>query len=172
MFEIMDKTDWKVLNKILDNPYKTYYLRELSKEVGVSPSSVKKALDKASSLGLIKEESRANLRIISGNTEETLFKYMKLIKNIALLKELAHHYKNALTITLYGSFAQGTNNTNSDIDLFILTNKKHEHKASYKGYELQIQEQTPTEWAKTKKDNPAYAKEIMRGIVLRGEPLP
>ena len=54
MFEKLDKTDFKVLNFIADRPYSKLYLREISKNLKISPSSVKKALDVLEKNNLVK----------------------------------------------------------------------------------------------------------------------
>ena len=168
MFDNLNKTDWKVLNFIAEDPYEKFHLRQIEKELKISPSSVKKALDIMLNLNLIKEERIANIRIVSGNMDEILLKKIKIVKNIIFVKPLIDKIKPATSIVLYGSFANGENNRNSDIDMFVITNKQiklHE----YKNYSVQIVKMTPEILSKQRKDNPAYIKEIKNGILLHGE---
>lgn len=170
MFEKLNKTDWKVLIHIADNPYRKFYLRELSRELKISPSSVKKALDILSKYNLIKENKFGNLRIISGNMGEILLKYIKLTKNIEFTQLLVKKLLPAISIILYGSFAKGENSKKSDIDICVITNKKVNYTIqNFKGYDLQIISMSPAKWKENKKSNPAYAKEIAQGILLYGE---
>ena len=169
MFEKLDKTDWKVLNLIVDNPYKKFYLREISKELNISPSSVKKALDRLKELNLTKEEHLANLRIISANIEETLLKQIKKTKNIEMINPLIK-IEPSTSIVLFGSMAKGENDNNSDIDLLVITNKHEPFDLhEYKNHPVQIIKMSPANWKKVKENNPALTKEIKQGILLKGE---
>ncbi len=46
MFKTLDKADWKVLDYLLENPMQEFHLRAISKNLNISPSSTKKAIDK------------------------------------------------------------------------------------------------------------------------------
>jgi predicted nucleotidyltransferase len=170
MFEKLDKTDWKVMNLICDEPYGKFYLREISKILNISPSSSKKALDVLKKFNLTKEEKIANLRIVSGNINERLLKELKITKNIDFVRPIIEKIEPASSIVLYGSFAKGENDINSDIDLFVISNKKENFKFyEYKGYSLQIIKRTAAQWSRAKKENNAFANEIKKGILLKGE---
>ena len=170
MFEELDKTDYKVLNLIADEPYRKFYLREIAKILKISPSSAKKALDRLKKLNLTKEESIANLRIVSGNIEERLLKQIKITRNIEFVKLLINKLEPSTSIILYGSFAKGENDQQSDIDLLVISNKKDGFEIyEYKGYTTQIVKMTAVQWKKAKKENSAFAKEVKKGILLKGE---
>jgi len=170
MFEELDKTEWKVLNLIADEPYRKFYLREIAKILKISPSSAKKALDSLKKLNLTKEESIANLRIVSGNIEEKLLKQIKITRNIKFIEPLIKKLEPSTSIILYGSFAKGENDLQSDIDMLVISNKKRGFEIhEYKGYKIQIVKMTPAQWKKTKKENLAFAREVKKGILLKGE---
>ncbi|MBN2052972.1 nucleotidyltransferase domain-containing protein [Candidatus Woesearchaeota archaeon] len=170
MFEKLDKTDLKVLNLIAGEPYRKFYLREIAKELKISSSSAKKALDALGKLHFINEERMANLRIISGNMDEKLFKQFKIMKNIDLVKPLLEQLEPALSVMLYGSFAKGENDMQSDIDLLVITNKKDDYRIhEFKNYPVQIIKLTPAQWKKTKEENQAFASEVKKGVLLKGE---
>jgi len=170
MLENLDKTDWKVLIYIADDPYRKFYLRELSKKLKISPSSVKKALDRLSKYNLIKENKFGNLRIISGNMEEILLKHIKLTKNIEFIQPLIKKILPATSIILYGSFAKGENTKQSDIDICVITNRKKDYDFhDFKSHNLQIMLLSPVKWKENKKSNPAYIREVMQGVLLYGE---
>jgi len=170
MFSKLDRTDWKVLNLIADNPYRKFYLREIARILNISTSSAKKAIDRIKQLNLVKEEKLANLRIIYGNMYEKLLKQLKITRNIEFIKTLINKLEPSISIVLYGSFAKGENDPLSDIDLLVITNKKKDLEIhEYKGHRTQIIKLTPAQWARIKKDNPALASEIKKGILLKGE---
>jgi predicted nucleotidyltransferase len=170
MFEKLDKADWKVLALIADNPYRKFYIREIAKTLLISPSSAKKAADALRDLDLTREEKIGNLRILSGNMEERLLKQIKIARNVDFIKPLLGKLEPSTSIVLYGSFARGENDQQSDIDLLLISNKKgsfalHE----YRGFRLQIIKLTPVQWSKVRKYNHAFTEEVKKGIVLKGE---
>lgn len=169
MFDKLNNADWKVLSFLLDNPYKEFHLRGIARTLKISASSVKSAADKLEKLNLTKSKACANLRMISGNKEEILFKHLKLSKNIDFLRPLVKELLPAIAVMLYGSYAKGENDENSDIDVVVITNKKKMNIHSYKDKELQVYFFTPAEWAEMKKTNSAYAREVSAGILLHGE---
>jgi len=171
MFDKLNKTEWIILEFILDNPYDNFYLRQIARELKISSSTAKSTLDKLEKLNLILPKTFGNLRMFSGNKDDILFKKLKIAKNVDFLKPLLRELTPAITIVVYGSFANGENDKKSDIDVFILSNKKNYKITEYIGYELQLVVKTPQEWTKEQKANPAYAKEVKQGILMQGAPL-
>jgi len=169
MFEKLSKTDLKVLRHISKKPYEKFYLRQIAKELKISTSSTKKAIDSLINLNLLKSETMGNLRIVYGNMEEILFKNYKILENISFLKDLIDQLKPAISITLYGSYAKGENDSQSDIDIVLITNNKNKTPTVYKDEELQIKKFTPKEWKDMKKTNKAYVNDVSKGITLYGE---
>ncbi|MGV8168776.1 MAG: nucleotidyltransferase domain-containing protein [Candidatus Nanoarchaeia archaeon] len=169
MFDKLNNADWKVLSFLLDNPYKEFHLRGVARTLKISASSVKTAVDKLEKLNLVKSKAYANLRMISGNKEEILFKHLKISKNIDFLRPLVEELLPAIAVMLYGSYAKGENDEKSDIDIVVIANRKDAKLHEYKGKELQVYFFTPADWAKMKKTNQAYAKEVSGGILLHGE---
>lgn len=167
MFEKLDKSDLKVLTMIANNPFTEFYLRELSKELKISPSTTKKSLDKLKKYDMIKEKRKGNLRIISGNPEEILFKQFKILLNIEKVKPIVEQIMPAASIILFGSYAKGENSRESDIDFCVISNKKNLKIES--SYDIQLIQLTPAGWVNLKKDNPALAKAIGEGITMHGE---
>ena len=160
-----------MLKFISDKPYSKLYLRQIARELEISSSATKKAIDQLENLNLIRTEKYGNLRIITGNMEEILFKQYKILENISFLKDLVEKLKPTINITLYGSYSKGENDETSDIDLLIITNNKKIKITDYKNTQLQLKLFTPKEWSELKKTNKAYTQEIINGITIYGEPL-
>ena len=175
MFDLSKKEN-SVLNLFLDLPTKEFHLRETARLLKISSSTAKLSLDKLKAHGLILEKGIANLRVFKANLENIILKEMKKTKNLSLIKEsaIAEYIQKTLnpaSVVLFGSFAKGTNDEKSDIDLLIITNKKKQLSLlGIKGNELQIIQLTPLEWKeKVKKDKPFYQEIITTGITLLGE---
>lgn len=169
MFEKLDKTDIKVLRFIADKPFTKFYLREISKKLKISPSSVKKALDRLIELNLIKSENFGNLRIVYGNIDEILFKQYKILTNVEFVNPIVKELLPATGIILYGSYAKGENDEDSDIDIIVIGNKKPKNILSWKEKKIQIKFFKPYEWDEQIKKNKAYHKEVKKGILLYGD---
>lgn len=172
MFDLTKKENI-VLNLFLDMPATEFYLREISRKAKISPSTAKLSLDKLKKKELIFEKNIANLRVFKANRENSIILEMKKIKNIDMIKksDLIKNTENPSSIILFGSFAKGTNDEKSDIDILIITNnKKPLNLLDIKGHELQIIQLTPLRWKeKVKKDKPFYQEIITTGIPLLGE---
>ena len=168
MFQKFSKTDWKTLDIFLDNPYKEFHLRDIARFAKISSSSAKRALDKLVKTGLINEKTKANLRIFFANSSEILFKQLKITKNIHFTKGLVEKLKPAIAVIMFGSFAKGENSEESDIDIVVISNKKFEI-TEYKGFIVQLHNFTPAQWAKAKKNNKAFVKDVLEGIAMHGE---
>lgn len=170
MFEKLNKSDWYVLKTISQDPYKKFHLREISKLTNLSPSSVKTSLDLLKKNDLIIEERLANLRRISANSNNNILKQFKVLTNVEFIEPAIKKLLPANTIVLFGSFAKGENDKDSDIDILIITNKKEKTRLTeIKGFPLQIIYRTPAQWNKMKENDEAFVDEIRRGIVLKGE---
>jgi len=172
MFDLTKKENI-VLNLFLDHITTEFHLREISRKAKISPSTAKLSLDKLKKKEIIIEKSIANLRIFKANRENKLLQEMKRIKNIDIIKksDLINRIQNPVSVILFGSFAKGTNDEKSDIDILIITNnKKSLNILDIKGYELQVIQLTPLEWKeKVKNDKPFYHEIITTGIPLSGE---
>src|SRR3989344_7075947 len=116
---------WKVVEIFFKEPTKIHYIREISRNINLAPTSVKKHI-----LDLLKQDfiiKKKELFIgYSANLENEYFMFYKKISNqinirtSGLLKYLTNN-THPETIILYGSYSKGEDREHSDIDIFILT---------------------------------------------------
>jgi len=105
-----------ILDHMLNNPSTGYRVRELSKNFAVSVGSVSQFLS-------ILKENRILIRkrdVFYVDTKNALTKALKIILNVgniefAVLKKVP----GLLGVGLYGSWANGTNKEDSDIDIWL-----------------------------------------------------
>ena len=100
----------------------------------------------------------------------------KKLVNLLLIEPLTEKLKNTSNrIILYGSCADGTDISESDVDLFVVSNKKDmvlETVSNFKftqGFEdihIQAVVKTPVELLQMKGPEQAFIEEVERGIVL------
>ena len=157
------------------NPHREQYLMDISRNVGLAHTSIKKNLNVLIKSGIInKSIERKGGRmfpIYKANTDSNVFKKYKLIYNLSSILEsgLIDFIEETLTpksIVLFGSYSRGEDTENSDIDLFVeskpgeLNLKTFEKKLGRK-IELHFKENF-TLYPKELKNN------IMNGIVVNG----
>lgn len=169
----------KVLKSFFENPYREMYLRELARELKLSPFTVKRYLDLLVRENLIQDEKRANLRYFKANIDNLFFKHLKIAFNIRLLlksglmEHLRENLVNISSIVLFGSMAQGKDDKKSDVDILIIGKKKYldlgnfEEKVNKK---ITLHIFSWSEWnKKAKDDQPFYFEIVSYGVALYGE---
>jgi len=101
---------------------------------------------------------------------------LKKLVNLLLIEPLVEELKKISNrVILYGSCAQGTDTSESDLDLFVVTNDKDrvlETLSNFKflkGFEdihIQAVIKTPVELLEMKGPDQAFLEEVERGVVL------
>lgn len=171
-------THLKVLSHFFENPFEDFYLRELARLLKISPMTVKRALEVLVLDGLITREEKKNQILYRANMDNLTFRYAKISYNLSYLESynvveyLLNQNPGISSIVLYGSFAKGENDKNSDLDLLVIsTPKEVESKTISKrlNIEVNIMDFTSAQWTKQSKTNRAfYLDVITEGIVLYG----
>jgi len=107
------------------NPEKSFYLRELERELGIPVSMLRKELVSLEKEGLFASSKQGNLLYYFLNKGYPLYNEIKSIvfKTVGikgiLLKALLP-LKAIEVALIYGSYAKSASNAKSDIDLFII----------------------------------------------------
>lgn len=161
----------KVLGFLLEHPDKEFYDREVSNLSGVSRAGTNFALRELYDEGLVKREKKGRMHFYRIDIKEPVVKQLKITKNITELSPLLKKVKPlSQRIVLYGSAAKGQNTEESDFDIFILTREPDKVKnLIFKNplrEKIQYVVQSPNGYAKLKKENPVFNKEISGGLIL------
>lgn len=159
----------------LINPTKEHYLIDISRSIGLAHTSVKKNLDSLIKLGIItssaEKKGSRKFPLYKANLSSKTFKKYKIIYNIASILEsgVIEFIEEKIapkSIVMFGSYRNGEDIYDSDIDLFVeckkekLNLEKFESKLSRK-IELHFNENFIS-YQKELKNN------IINGIVLSG----
>lgn len=179
MIQLYQKvTQLKVLANFFNHPTEEFYLRELARELKISPMTVKRALDVLVKDKIIIREERKNQILYHANMESLAFRYAKVSYNLAwlegkgMVEYLRDQNPGISSIVLYGSFAKGENDKHSDLDLLLISTvkKKDAFEISEKlNIEVNIINFTSPQWTKQAKTNRAFYLDIItEGIVLYG----
>lgn len=121
--EIFTKTNLKILNLLFKE---SLHIREIAEKLDCSPAKVHKAVQLFKKKDIVKEQKVKNRKVISINTDSCELKRIRSLINLdSFLNTKAYKkLKKIGKLGLYGSFAAGTDDSGSDIDLWIFTDKK------------------------------------------------
>lgn len=121
----------QVLTKLITNSNRSFYIRELSRDLELTFSVVYKEIENLKKLGLVTEERKGRLRLFRINKESIIYDDLRklLLKTAALgqvLKNTIPKINDTKYTLIYGSFARGRELEISDIDLLVIGNIQEE----------------------------------------------
>ena len=122
------KTRTKILMLLMFQD-KEYHLREIARNISVSPIYVSKELENLAEINLVRKVKKANLNLYSLNKKSIILPELKsmFLKTDYLGEVLKESLQNkADYVFIFGSFAKGREKEASDIDLFIISEIKEE----------------------------------------------
>ena len=166
-----------ILKLFFEDPNRKYSIRELSRILKINHTSVRQYLNqlvKEEYLSFKKEGIYSFYRVILSKKTINLKLYYNLekIRKSKLIEDLEKTYDYPIII-LFGSYASATDDTNSDIDICLISNikkefpiKKYEKKLNRK---LSLHIFNNQNWEKAKKSNANLVNNICNGIPLSRE---
>jgi predicted nucleotidyltransferase len=115
----------ELLNTFFLHPEKSFYLRELERITGEDYKNVSTELKNLESIGLLTSSKSGNLKYFHINPgflicSELKSIFFKVRGAQSLLKQVLSDDKDVEYAFIYGSFAAGTENEKSDIDLMVI----------------------------------------------------
>jgi len=161
----------KVLSFLSNHPSRSYMEKEIVKATKVSKSAVNEALKELARDKLILQEKKGRMSFYSVDLNDPVIRRLKSTENVSLLKPLIEQLKkNSQKIILFGSFAEGTNVEDSDIDLFVLSDQPDSVQKVIQNSPLAEKIQPvikkPSEFIGLDKKKPLFYQEIERGVIL------
>jgi predicted nucleotidyltransferase len=111
----------KILDHILGNPSRPYRVREISKEFKVSVGSVSQFLSLLKKSRILKRKGD-NFFVDFNNPLSRTIKTVLNISNLDITP--LRRIPGLLGVGLYGSWANGTNKEDSDVDIWIKVKKR------------------------------------------------
>ncbi|MBT9132275.1 MAG: hypothetical protein DDT32_01755 [Syntrophomonadaceae bacterium] len=165
-------TRQKVLSFFCRNPSISIHDSEVSRRIkDISLASVNNALRKLSEAGLIERKQEGQQMYNKLNFSHPLVKhYRKFLNTLNLYPALEEFKKEVNKIILFGSYFEGTNTEDSDIDLFLVTDspaskiQRIVNKFNLND-KLKPVIRTSVQYLKLKKEEPVFFEEINRGVI-------
>ena len=162
-----------VFELFLLDPMQEYHEREVMRMTKVSKGSANKILRLLADLGFLTREKRGRMVFYKLNLTEAVVRQFKTVVTVYALKELMNRIKDeSRRIILFGSCAQGTDTSDSDIDLFVLTSAKNLVRRKVREFNrVSDRKIVPivvdtNEFTKLKREDKPLYENVERGIVL------
>jgi predicted nucleotidyltransferase len=180
LFELFDKyVDWKILRCFLACPQALFYASQVAKQLKISPSSANNAMKNFAEKGFLVVEEKGFARLYRLNIDNEAVKSLKRAYGIDFVQTAKPEDKilatdpDALSIALYGSYASGSFDEESDIDFLIITpSKKELYIKVIRELEDQLDKEVNlaifklSEWRKLAREEDAFYKNVVSNNVL------
>lgn len=150
-------------------PRKVRHLRELSRESGLSVSTVSSAVEELEKEGLLKVEKNVTKEIEATKNRE--FRDLKRAYNLrrlaetGLIDEVEKQHRPD-TLVLFGSYSKGEDDETSDIDLAAVNGK--ETSPDLSGYEELLERKINVQEVRLEEAGENFKATLANGVVLRG----
>lgn len=163
----------------LTHPTTEAYVKELSNILKIGPTSANNALWSLKNMGLLQKRERARSHFYSLNNDSIIVNLLKRAYFIARLQDtgvvdkLVDHDEALISLCVYGSFANGTFDEKSDLDLLVISqNGKSMFNTMVGGLEkalgleVNIEVFNLSQWKALKKKDNGFYKEILASHIL------
>jgi predicted nucleotidyltransferase len=166
----------RVLQFLAKYSDKEFHEREITRRIGISTGSANRALNELYKSGTVTRQQKGRMLFYSLDASKPAVVEFKKLVNILFMESLVENLKNITArVILYGSCAQGTDTSRSDIDVFIVTNDRDSARRIIenfhfpKGFEeitIQAVIKTPVELLQMGESDQVFLNEVEQGIVL------
>ena len=166
----------KILSLLVKFSDQELYEREVARKIGISSGSANRALNELFSSGVISRRREGKMYFYSIDSSNAALTEFKKIINILLIEPLVAELKQMSSrIVLYGSCALGTDTSESDLDLFVVSNSKKsasdvisnfKFPRGYENVHIQSVIKTSVELMEGGESERTFIEEVERGVVL------
>lgn len=166
----------KVLSLLVKFSDQEFYEREVARKLGIATGSANRALNELLSSGVVWRRREGKMYFYSIDSSNAVLTEFKKMVNLMLIEPLVEELKKISSrVVLYGSCALGADASESDMDLFVVSNSKEDVSNVISGFtfprgfeNIHIQSviKTPVELLEGGESERTFMEEIERGIVL------
>lgn len=185
MKRLLSPNQLLILRVLYTNPTRSFYMHELGEILGKKPGVFQRTLNGLAEEGFVYSVFRANARFFKANTDHPLYPELKKIVAKTsgaegMLRHLMEKLRDVKMALMYGSFAKGTQQAASDIDILIVGKPTVENKflKEIPRLEKSLQREvnyklySKEEFRKRKKSGDEFLEEVLgdKYTVLKGNP--
>jgi predicted nucleotidyltransferase len=166
----------KVLSLLAKFSNQEFYEREVSRKLGIATGSANRALNELYSTEAVTRRREGKMYFYSIDSSNAALTEFKKMVNLMLIEPLAEELKKISSrVVLYGSCALGTDNSESDMDLFVVSNSKEDvsnvisdftFPRGFENIHIQSVIRTPAELLEGGELERTFMEEVEHGIVL------
>src|SRR3990167_2816682 len=176
--DIFIKTvEQRILSLFVANPDKSFYSREVSKKIKTSLGSTSNALRLLEKNRILISEKKGRTSLYTLKLPNEYLERFKALNTLLTLEPLVEKLKNiSRRIILYGSYAAGAFTSDSDLDLFVISERREEALKAIANFKANIAEIKPViknqvEWMQLEKSEPEFFSEANQGTILWEKPI-
>ena len=166
----------RVLSFLIKFSDQDFYEREVARSLAISAGSANRALNELFSSGVVTRRREGKMFFYSVNSNDAIVPQLKKVINMLLIEPLVEALKAISSrVVLYGSCTQGTDTSESDLDLFVVSNDKQnvsdtinsfKFPRGYEGIHIQPVIKTSVELLESGESERTFLEEIENGIEL------
>lgn len=170
---------WRVLTYFLSHPSSEAYVKELAQLLKIGPTSANNTLGRLEKVGLLQREDKARSHFYSLDNESAVVRSLKVSYLLARLEDaefvnkLLEVDEGLISICIYGSFADGTFDEKSDLDVLIISQRRKiefnsvlSKLENLLGLEINIEVFTLSSWGRIKDKDKGFCREIAASHIL------
>jgi predicted nucleotidyltransferase len=174
----------KVLSLLGKFSDQEFYEREVARKLGIATGSANRALNELFSSGVVRRRREGKMYFYSIDSPNAVLTEFKTMVNLLLIEPLVDELKKISSrIVLYGSCALGADTSESDMDLFVVSNNMEDvlnvisgftFPRGFENIHIQPVIRTPVELLERGESERSFMEEVDRGVTLwersAGEP--
>lgn len=173
---LLSTVNQKVLSLLVKFPDREFYEREVARRLGISAGAANRALNDLFSSRAVQRRREGRMYFYSVDSSSAVLIEFKKMINLMLIEPLVEDLKAvSKRVVLYGSCALGTDVSESDMDLFVVSNSREDASSvvsgfafpqGFEGIHIQAVIRTPVELLAAGQAEQTFLGEVERGIVL------
>jgi len=179
LFDIFVKSsEQKILSLFAMNPDQPFYGRQISRRLKISLGAAHGALLLLEKSGILVSQNIGKTKLYRLEPFNPIINKFKILNALLILEPLTQALKeNSRRIILFGSYSTGTFTSESDLDLFIVSEEKEKITSNIDSFKrktnLDIRPiiKNLVEWIKLEKEDPEFFNEVNLGIILWEKPI-
>lgn len=161
----------RIKNFIFEKPENWAHIRQIARELKISPETARKLVAKLKKDGLVEGRKEGNMAQFRANMESEKYKREKMLHNLKQaydsgIVDFLHEFYRPQAIVLFGSYARGEDMSSSDIDIGVITSSKKRPDLGI--FEKKLHRRIELSLFTRKEVSEEFFTNIINGITLNG----
>ncbi|OGD20709.1 MAG: hypothetical protein A2W03_03040 [Candidatus Aminicenantes bacterium RBG_16_63_16] len=172
---LIKSSEQRILSLFAMNPGRPFYLREISRKLSLSLGATHVALSALEKAKILKSRSIGKTKLFEPEEESypAALHAVRILNTVLILEPLVELLKsNSQRIILYGSYARGTFTLESDLDVFIVSDRREAVLDQVTAFSRKIEVDIRpvimglVEWMELEKTDPEFFRGVTGGLSL------